>query len=226
MIQWTSLKLQLAAFFAVGVSFYFLFASSLEAGVLLITGCGRSGTTYIARLLQKSGYDIQHERPGTIGSASWPMTVGYYAVDIYANDEPFDHIFHQVRHPLPVIYSWAQTCPDLNLPVWNFIRQHIPEIDPLDSLIVQCAKYWYYWNLLAEQRAEWRYQIEEIETKTSEFIQRSGLFIDPWAFKTTSKQLNGKKKRGNKLSWNDLSKQIPPDLYQNIREMALRYGYK
>ena len=41
---------------------------------LLIIGCGRSGTKYIASLLREMGVDIKHETPGRHGSSNWYFT--------------------------------------------------------------------------------------------------------------------------------------------------------
>lgn len=43
--------------------------------MLLITGCGRSGTHFTARLLQEIGLDVGHETLGKDGVASWKHIV-------------------------------------------------------------------------------------------------------------------------------------------------------
>ena len=93
----------------------------LRNKTLLITGCARSGTTFITKFFQLNGYDMRHEREGHFGVVSWPMTAdskrtpwgpGY---DRYL----FKHIFHQVRHPLKTIAS-AKNEPQRS---WAFIKQ-------------------------------------------------------------------------------------------------------
>jgi len=37
----------------------------------LITGCGRSGTHFMAEEIMENNIDIKHERIGTQGSVSW-----------------------------------------------------------------------------------------------------------------------------------------------------------
>ena len=119
---------------------------------LLIIGCGRSGTNYLALVLEKAGYEIFHERIGKHGTVSWPMTVNSISPWGPLSEDSFLNIFHQVKHPLAVLTSWIVNLHDLNRDEWLFIRRHIPQIKSEDSLIVQCAKYWYYWNLLAEKK--------------------------------------------------------------------------
>lgn len=79
---------------------------------LLITGCGRSGTTYISAVLQEFGLDVRHECYGADGICSWPMTVvdddlpWKWLPPGRNKDMKFTHILHQVRHPLKVIASF------------------------------------------------------------------------------------------------------------------------
>jgi len=128
-----------------------------ESKDVLIVGCGRSGTMYMANLLQNSGYDVGHEKLGKHGVISWFMvenlislTDGLFTV----SDKEHPCVYHQVRNPLHVISSWfaLMTPIDRYRPDLLFILKHSPEISKEDSPIVFCAKYWYYWNLKAEKR--------------------------------------------------------------------------
>jgi hypothetical protein len=127
--------------------------------LILVTGCGRSGTKYTSFLLAKLGLDVPHERLGKHGIASWSMAVP-------AEKRPFgppssqvsyEHIFHQVRDPLSTIAS-AMTFNDIS---WNFISEHI-ECSRTAPRLVQAAKYWLHWNEQAERIATWRYRIEDL----------------------------------------------------------------
>jgi hypothetical protein len=140
--------------------------------------------------------------------------------------ETFQCILHQVRHPLAVITSWFVNLKDLNRHEWAFIRKRIPEINRNDSLIVHCAKYWYYWNLLAEQKAQWSYQIENIEQVLPKFISLSGIKLDRAVLKQTSSKTNSWQNTSHKISWEYLKKHIPKELYHQIQKLALRYGYE
>ena len=205
---------------------FFIFCFKLHANTckLLIIGCGRSGTTYMTRLLQESNYKISHEAFGLDGSVSWPMVVNnYYWNDLICNDT-FDHVFHIVRHPLFVITSWHINI-HTDHPVWRFICKHVPEIKLNDSLIVKCAKYWYYWNLLAEKKAEWRFQIESFNEDQTEFIKRSCLILDTDKINQIATNENHWNYTSDKITWSELKMELPPDLYFNIRDMAFRYGY-
>lgn len=189
---------------------------------LLIVGCARSGTSFITNFLRLNKYYVGHEREGLFGIVSWTMTAN-------ANTTPwgpgfnhfsFKHIFHQVRHPLKAIAS-AGNEPPIS---WIFIKKFVPEIKMDDPKIVKGAKYWYYWNLLAEKKAEWSYRIEDIENQIDEMAVRLGVHLNPAILKKIPTNINT---RGytDVYTWEDLRTTLDEDLYCNIIEMATRYGY-
>lgn len=189
---------------------------------LLITGCARSGTAYISQILQECGLQIGHEKTLQDGVSSWIMCVNTkhvpWAVDSRQRFR-FNHIFHQVRHPLKVISS-AQT---EGTPSWKYIIKHIPEIEWEDSLIVKCAKYWYYWNLKAEQQAEWTYCVENLDQEWDELCRRLGRKLERSKAERVPHNINARPH--TEITWEDLKLQLDPDLYQKIRQMAQKYGY-
>ena len=190
---------------------------------LLITGCARSGTGYISHLLQACKMEIGHEITQSHGVSSWIMCTRAkhvpWAVDSRRRIN-FSHIFHQVRHPLKVISS-VQTEGE---PSWKYILKYIPEIKKEDPRIVKCAKYWYYWNLKAEQQAEWTYQVEKIEQVWDEFCLRLGRKLDRSQLKTVPHNINARSHA--EFTWEDLRAQLDPDLFYNIQQLAQRYGYR
>lgn len=192
--------------------------------MLLITGCARSGTTYIAKILQESGLSIGHEKMLKDGVSSWYLACNPQKTKRGANPNKvrFAHVFHQVRHPLKVISSVYRT-EDRHS--WNYIMKHVPEIKMQDSHLVKCAKYWYYWNLKAENEAEWTYRIEDIDTILDEFGNRIGKKIQQTALEEISKDVNtfGNPKR--EFTWEDLQKELPPELFEKIHTLAEKYGY-
>lgn len=192
---------------------------------LLITGCARSGTTYISEVLKLGGLDIRHEQVGKDGISSWFMCIEADHVPWKSRPSAagfrFDHIFHQVRHPLKVISSVFGT---EHRKAIEYFSKNIPEISDKDSLVVKSAKYWYYWNLYAEQKAEWRYQVEQIDSCLEEMGQRLGIVLDKAILQQVPRDANHRKKTTD-LTWAQLKNEISPDLFSKIQEMALRYGY-
>jgi hypothetical protein len=194
---------------------------------LLILGCGRSGTNYMAELLATAGLDVLHERAGgRDGLVSWPMLFNSYSPwGPIEKDLEYQHIFHQVRNPLHVITSWKVNLPDLNRDEWHFIRKHIPQISKNDSLLVHCAKYWYYWNKRIEKKAEWRYRIEDIEEIFPLLQEKLDVALYAEAINEVPRNFNSWEPTTEKITWKKLYYALPRELFNKIQSMAVRYGY-
>lgn len=192
--------------------------------MLLITGCGRSGTHYTARLLQEMGLDIPHEAVGKDGAASWKHTAPGVFVYIGKNRESlidtsgFDRVLHQVRHPLKVIAS-MQTFSDSS---WAYMAKSI-ELDTRASPVWKGMQAWVGWNRLAETKARWRFQIEELPSRFPEFCQHAGL--PPRSLpEVPHVAKDSRTDRYAPLYWEDLVK-TDARLAEAVRTLALEYGY-
>jgi len=221
---------------------------------ILVTGCGRSGTKYIASVLQSMGLDVPHEDLGKDGAASWCMAVDSVEAPWGRGRRgaTFDAIFHQVRHPLKVIPSLSTFTP----PSWEFIEKYIP-CPASDPTILRAAKYYYYWNLEAEKIAQWRYQVEEFPEVFDEFCRRINMPVRREVLAENSTMINSRKTRpgmglvrrvldkfgigqrspiqnilynqkasytGDEFTWEKLE-EAAPGWSGRIREMSQRYGY-
>jgi len=190
--------------------------------LLLITGCARSGTLFTAYFFNLSGLPVEHEREGEMGTVSWTMAVD----DTTTPWGPgslgynFKHIFHQVRDPLKTISA----CVSEPKSSWRFICKHIGEITMQDSPVVKSAKYWYYWNLEAEKKAEFRYRIEDIENVLNEMSHRLGIPLSLDVLVRIPRDTNHKPRKIT-YTWSDLKIMLDSALYENIVDMAKRYGY-
>lgn len=195
-----------------------------EKRLVLITGCARSATTYISKLLELNGLAVVHEGLAEHGCASWTMAVDAATTPWGPGSRglEFEHIFHQVRHPLETIASVYTTEPEES---WEFIYKHIPEISPKDSHLVRCVKYWIYWNLKAEALAEWTYRIEDIEKELPVMSKKLGVPLDPNSIKFVSKITNHRGTHKKKLTWKDLKHELSRRLYDELQITALHYGY-
>ena len=197
---------------------------------ILITGCARSGTTYISQVLQKCGIDVLHEKMGSLGTVNWIMAVpADYTPAAYdfthccvpgLNQYKFKHIFHQVRDPLKSISSLAVDMTS----TWNFIGGYIQEVDVAHPTLINAARYWYYWNLHAEKIAEWTYRIEDIDNLWGEFCKRIEFKLDKNNLKRVPRNTNTGRVT-KRITWVDLKRILEPELYQKIVKMAKRYGY-
>lgn len=194
--------------------------------MILVTGCGRSGTHYVARVMQAMGLDVGHEAIGKDGCVSWKHIVsGDFVVNkkrvsrtTAINSEGFSTIIHQVRDPLKVISS-MQTFGDATL---DFMAKSI-ELDRSAPLIYQAMQGYLGWNLLVEKKAVWRFKIEDFEQIFAEFCSKVGLPGQPLP-SLDKKARDSRKKRYRELKWQDLNG-YSPDLTEKIMKMATDYGY-
>ncbi len=189
---------------------------------LLVTGCARSGTTFMTQFLNKNKMDVGHEADGQDGVVSWVMAADSNTSPWGppSNAYQFQHVLHQVRHPLKTIAS-AGNEPDLS---WFYIQRFVPEIKLEDPKIVKGAKYWYYWNLLAEKKSEFTYRVEDLDCAVDEINNRLGLNLDKNILEEIPKNVNTQSCK-DVYTWQDLKENLEPELYENIVEMATRYGY-
>lgn len=148
-----------------------------ERRKVLITGCGRSGTTYMASVLRKAGLAVRHEVMGDDGCSSWyfaPREVPWFPPAHKSDpnkrhadgivDVEFDITLHVVRHPIKVIPSAFATFEKAN---WKFVGQFIKDIDPRYPRLVNAIRYWLRWNkLVSKERPDaYRFRIEDIDTE-------------------------------------------------------------
>lgn len=192
--------------------------------MLLVTGTGRSGTHYTSELLKQLGYDVPHESVGKDGAASWKHIVSGTFVYIGKNREVeidstgFTRILHQVRHPLKVIAS-MQTFSDST---WQFMSEHI-DLDPKSPVIPRAMNAWIQWNQLVEQKADWRFRIEDLKQNFPEFCEHAGIPVCD--FPTIPHQSrDSRTERYKPLSFSDLE-QADITLAQSVENLAQRYDY-
>lgn len=191
---------------------------------VLITGTGRSGTHYTARLLQTLGLDVPHEQIGEHGTASWKhIRSGVFEVigknrTQHIDSHGFDQIIHQVRHPLKVIAS-MQT---FSLSSWSYMAKFI-DIDTEASPLMRGMQAWLRWNEMIEHEADWRFQIEQINNAFPRICEAFN--IEPAEIPHLSeKQRDSRKNRYKPLSWANLEN-IDQGLTKLIMEKTSVYGY-
>lgn len=219
----------------------------MERKRLLITGCGRSGTLYAARLWQSLGLDIRHERPvppdgmiGADGIASWFMAADdpHPPSGPSALDYRFDVVIHQVRHPLKVIASMAQYILRNGKRAPGFIERHLPEtrltpdeqngLNLEQRLILRASRYWYYWNLLAAAKADRTIQIEELEANLPDLCDLVGIPYRPTVAERISKEINARHYHIADepwvVEWSQI-RRLDTKIYRSIKDLAATYGY-
>lgn len=206
---------------------FFLFveaAPEKEKKLLLVVGCGRSGTAYMTSFLKQAGVQVRHEQMGEDGSVSWLLTArtDWAPWGPLSADYDFAHVFHQVRNPIKMIQSFYNSPP---LATWNWISYVIPEIELSDPDLTKCVKYWIYWNKMAEAQAEWTYRIEDFDNCYKEFGERLGIALSCEDVKAIAKDTNTRGVPQHPITWEILKDELDSDLYQLLCETAIHYGY-
>jgi hypothetical protein len=220
----------------------------MERKRLLITGCGRSGTLYAARVWQFLGLDIRHERPvppdgiiGADGMASWFMAVDdpQPPSGPSARDYQFDVVIHQVRQPLKVIASMAQFILRQGKRAPGFIERHVPEtqlnpdeqncLNPQEQLLLKAARYWYRWNLLAEAKADRTIQVERLDQELPDLCDLVGIPYRPGVVDRLSKDINARRYHVPDdvwvIDWKQI-RRLDMKIYENAKNLAVKYGYE
>lgn len=208
---------------------------------ILVTGTGRCGTGYIARVLSSVDVNCTHERIwmwptpnvdfaqrqyqlrdehpewGWVGESSW-LAVPFLDADFLQDVI----IVHLVRQPECVIRS-HQGIMNWTLNNSNytkgrkFIFQQVPELEHVEDYTERSAAFYLKWNRLIESYADVFHRVED-----NPRILLNKLDIhwnDKEIFSDTTYNRVERAKRTFQLE------DLPPLLLGPILEMAGRYGY-
>lgn len=208
----------------------------MEAKVLVM-GTMRAGTKYMSRVLRAAGLDVGHEYSGKDGTVS-----NYFAVDddlypTYPKLSPagrkmhtgerrrdFDYAvrFHQIRHPLKVVPSAVKIISKND---WRWISRHVP-IHPSLPPYIRAMEYWMRWNrLCAEQKADFTYHVEDIESVWPEIagLLNLGNAPLPDINKTTNRSHGFRS--AEVVTWEDLERKDAL-VTKRLRKAAAEFGYE
>ena len=176
---------------------------------IIITGCARSGTHYIAKVLAAVGLNIQHEAFRGDGVVAWPLVP-------LLRESNNTLIFHQVRHPLDVIGS----CETLRAESWDYIARYVSL--PNRQNTFECGmKYWWVWTKMADHIAHYTYRIENLYKEWPEITYRIG--INPIKLPEISPNTNSR--QHTKVTW-EMLYEINSDLAEAVKQQARWYGYE
>jgi len=216
----------------------------------IITGCGRSGTLYLAKLMRSLELDIGHEKYGNDGIISW------YIIDNkrkqkmlqhYGNDVANMKFMHVVRHPLKVITSMRK-CERLpRRAALDFFRRTFHEYKHLNNEMELLVRYWVKWNLTAEKLYNFklRIRIEDLGTsefETKKFIEAIGRHYTYDLFDSISQSnrqehtikqneikhlINSNNSDAlNPITIDEVKANVPEKLYFEFVSLANKYEYK
>lgn len=208
----------------------------MEQRLLLTVATARSGTLYAARVWKAAGVDVQHEATGAAGCVSCFMAVDERPpldkTAIHENAKHADgstfagyrwqHLFHQVRHPLKVIGSNATTMSKIDRE-W---MAPILDLDPKMPKVLWCMHYTLKWNQLCEARnPSFTYQLEHFDHVWMRLLNMMRLPQIPFPHHVNKRtHASSGIRRAKQLTWDDLRK-LDSKLTDALQAMALRYGY-
>lgn len=205
---------------------------------LLIVACARSGTRYISHVWRQVGLDVQHEATGADGTSSW-----YFAAPnsdlvppphkvwengkhrhydgIKRQDVLYEHVFHQIRHPLKTMGSVIKI---VGAPDWEYVRHHLKIALP-KSRLGKAAIYWLRWNALCESVAEYSYRVEDIDRVWSRML--STVDLPPRVVPPVSRTLHSQHgyRKAEVVTWADVIR-FSPVIAAQCQRQAARYGYE
>jgi len=188
--------------------------------MFLITGCGRSGSTYMTQVLQRCGLEVGHHKMGRDGTVCgfYCFDTDKYPVKSHPVPRPqFDVILHQVRDPLKTVAS-LQTGRS-----WKWTCQFLP-IGTDAPLLTKCCYNWLVFNEEAERQAVFTYRIEALKRAWPE-IQRLLGFQHSYKDAIAGVSRNANARKHGAVTWADV-REAAPLIYRDIREATERYGYK
>jgi hypothetical protein len=200
-------------------------------GRLLVTGTGRSGTTYLTELLRACGVRCGHEAVfGPYGQGDWDdfeADASFMAVPYLPLDIPTVLV---LRHPLAVVKSFHDFgfFTQCTTEYQHFVAHYAPmawwgERSELDTALA----YWCTWNLRAALHADRIYRLEHLNPSSlAEILELGGFHPGPAtnAFAVVPPGLNPKtaeKWRDWSPNWADFN----PNVAATARQLAEMWGY-
>lgn len=179
----------------------------------LILAYPRSATTYTARMIQAHGLKFGHETRGDQTDGA----ISYFKIHY---PDKFDVVLHQVRNPLKTISSAVTVLAKRTHNEFHILFD-MEKTDREKSKLYQVMLTWLILNELAEEKAEWRYRIEDIDEVYLELCRR--LEMQPKkGFPPRNRLVNTRPHP--MLTWDDLDKEDFV-LSQQIKEKTKQYGY-
>lgn len=194
---------------------------------LLITGTGRSGTGYIAKVLTFSGLSCGHERwwnpydihtPGILADASWcALPLGL--------DDYHGIICHQVRQPLDVITSLVRD-PITRHPDYALLHARLVDADPKD-LLTYAVRSWITYTEAAEKASVMTWRLDDINTELiAEIGHLADVFLKPAAIvralNIVTREFN-RHHRGLPVTWKEIAEHDPILADELSAAVALRW---
>lgn len=202
---------------------------------ILVTGTGRCGTRYVAKLLSSAGVPCGHEgvftprgiskayeileKISSCAESSWMAApfIGYQEVC-------GARIVHLIRHPIRVINSLLGMrffAADSRYLTWaNYAISHLPSIGSLDSEEDRTVAFYVRWNEMIETELPMSGFTHRIEDDDLSLLYKLG--IDPTGHTLFSDKTDNTRPPAGNIDLNT----VRSDIVDRLLEMAERYDYE
>ena len=212
---------------------------------LVVVGTGRNGSGYAASRLKQAGLNTGHEAifmyrgleaaKERLSRATSIRADSSWMVAPYLDDSALDQsiIIHQVRHPGKVLASWIREPTQTTPRYWQFVLEHLPELEEIEDDVTRCAARYVLWNQMIELRGKdrilHRWRVEDGEQGDRAMLQAlvDAEVLPPDAIlrpynANTGANAHGKGQEPRFI----LLDSIQEPWRERIHEMAERYGYE
>lgn len=198
--------------------------------MILITGAQRSGTKYVATVLQEAGVNAVHE----CGRDKDPRYGPSANVDVDVNwlsawwlPLPNTHVVHLARNPYDSIASSLKrgTFADKPKLYGKWAIEKLEIMQNCESSLERCIYYWVKWNEMIEPYSDHLVRVEELTSDTLlKILQKDNIKVGKeslqGAINNVSRKINTNK-RGQNITRDYIINNAPSALYQKAQE----YGY-
>lgn len=179
-------------------------------------------------MLTKAGFKVGYERVGPHGSVT-----SYYAVDDTQYQGPhgyqaradysFERTWELVRHPLKTLASMSDSEHGLGEDWWCWQRRHTGIDERKIGKLRASCEFMLDWKPRCEAMLPERtFRIEDWVTDWPEVAGRLGLAVEPLP---DFIHMNNKWPNKRVLTWDDISREVSPEVTERIQKMYERYGY-
>lgn len=187
---------------------------------LLITGHPRSGTTYMARLMQAYGLDVCHEKLGADGISSWMFAVQEATNVPYGDGSvrrafDFETIVHVVRHPLKVLASSMQTEAEGSLE----FRRRWSKVPAGYNAHEEAVHILLAWDRLVQRQKP----TVTVRVEDAADVLPAALGLGEPVKALPARNINTRKH--GPLAWKELREHLRPELAEQLQAYAERHGY-
>lgn len=201
---------------------------------VLVTGCGRSGTRFVATALKHAGVNAGHEHLFTTTMHEWPANY-YSGVEISWLAVPWLHelpsdvsIVHLVRHPLDVVRSFLgirffeKQWSEYTRFVMNYCPGDVLDGKPID----QALGYWLGWNSMVSVSNHIRIRVECLTPAIlCSLFGTLGFRLSRRKLEESFEKL-GTRHNGRERALTTSAEILKRPLGKKVRSLAVEYGYK